>query len=354
MRIVNGKMNKTEEGVKCEMKRTNGITLIALIITIIVLLILAGVALATLTGQGNIIGNAENAVGKYNNSVSSEQQLLNEIEKYFQNYLEGENVEEDKGVPVDKTEIANNPEEHFGGYVDYTTPNGDPDVKWRIFYADEENVYLIADSFIPSGANDSMFGNYRFWLQSVDTGIIDPRITKWLSYLIDYPDSTNSNIKKVAWLLDTTVWEGYANSTYAEYAVGAPTLDLFCASYNKLHTDKQINYYPCEELYKWDPMGYNLKWSTDTDYVIDENGISGLDITNNLYATSGDKVSAMWLASPGNYLAGEYLIAVSSDGSIYFQEGSSYVCGLRPVVCLKSDVQITKKSDGTYTLSLPE
>ena len=55
------------------------------------LLILAGVALATLTGQGNIIGNAENAVDKYNNSVASEQQLLNEIEKYFQNYLGGEN-----------------------------------------------------------------------------------------------------------------------------------------------------------------------------------------------------------------------------------------------------------------------
>ena len=62
-----------------------------MVITIIVLLILAGVALATLTGQGNIIGNAENAVGKYNNSVAAEQQLLNEIEKYFQNYLEGGN-----------------------------------------------------------------------------------------------------------------------------------------------------------------------------------------------------------------------------------------------------------------------
>ena len=55
------------------------------------LLILAGVALATLTGQGNIIGNAENAVDKYNNSVAGEQQFLNEIEKYFQNYLEGGN-----------------------------------------------------------------------------------------------------------------------------------------------------------------------------------------------------------------------------------------------------------------------
>ena len=58
------------------------------------LLILAGVALATLTGQGSIIGNAENAVGKYNNSVAGEQQLLNEIEKYFEENLNYEVEEE--------------------------------------------------------------------------------------------------------------------------------------------------------------------------------------------------------------------------------------------------------------------
>ena len=57
-----------------------------MVITIIVLLILAGVALSTLTGQGNIIGNAENAVGKYNDSVADEQTLLNSLEKYLVNY----------------------------------------------------------------------------------------------------------------------------------------------------------------------------------------------------------------------------------------------------------------------------
>ena len=40
-------------------------------------------ALATLTGQGNIIGNAEKVVGEYNNSVISEQQILNETRKIF-------------------------------------------------------------------------------------------------------------------------------------------------------------------------------------------------------------------------------------------------------------------------------
>ena len=46
-------------------KRTSGITLIALIVTIIVLLILAGVTIATLTGKNrNIIASAK-CIEKY-------------------------------------------------------------------------------------------------------------------------------------------------------------------------------------------------------------------------------------------------------------------------------------------------
>ena len=41
--------------MKEKFKKTNGITLIALVITIVVLLILAGVSIATLTGEnGNV------------------------------------------------------------------------------------------------------------------------------------------------------------------------------------------------------------------------------------------------------------------------------------------------------------
>ncbi len=43
------------------MKNNNGITLIALVVTIIVLLILAGVSIAMLTGQNGILTNAKNA-----------------------------------------------------------------------------------------------------------------------------------------------------------------------------------------------------------------------------------------------------------------------------------------------------
>ncbi|MBQ9297927.1 MAG: InlB B-repeat-containing protein [Clostridia bacterium] len=71
------------------MKRTKeqGITLIALVITIIVLLILAGVVLATLTGNSSIIDNANYAVGEYSKSANADQNVLNKVEDLFAKYM---------------------------------------------------------------------------------------------------------------------------------------------------------------------------------------------------------------------------------------------------------------------------
>ena len=53
-----------KQNLKERVKEKNGITLIALVITIIVLLILAGVAIATLTGDNGILTKAQNAKEK--------------------------------------------------------------------------------------------------------------------------------------------------------------------------------------------------------------------------------------------------------------------------------------------------
>ena len=50
--------------MKTKFKNAKGITLIALVITIIVLLILAGVTIATLTGDNGILGKANEAKTK--------------------------------------------------------------------------------------------------------------------------------------------------------------------------------------------------------------------------------------------------------------------------------------------------
>ena len=60
------------------LKRKNGITLIALVITIIVLLILAGVTIATLTGENGILSQAQNAK-KVSEDAAAEEKVRVEV-----------------------------------------------------------------------------------------------------------------------------------------------------------------------------------------------------------------------------------------------------------------------------------
>ncbi len=66
-----------------KVKETKGITLIAVIITIIVLAILAGVTIASLRGKDGIINNAEKAVGKYNGKVEEETAFLASVQQWL-------------------------------------------------------------------------------------------------------------------------------------------------------------------------------------------------------------------------------------------------------------------------------
>lgn len=60
--------------------REKGITLIALIVTIIILMILAGVVVATITGNNGILNKAKFAKNKYQNSENEENNRVNSYE----------------------------------------------------------------------------------------------------------------------------------------------------------------------------------------------------------------------------------------------------------------------------------
>ena len=79
------------------MKKLNqkGITLVALVITIIVLMILAGISLSFVLGDNGILKKAQETADAYKNASQSEQQTLQNIE----NYLYSENV----GDKIQKT-----------------------------------------------------------------------------------------------------------------------------------------------------------------------------------------------------------------------------------------------------------
>lgn len=66
-------------------KKENGITLVALIITIVILLILAGVSIATLS-KTNLFGKSRNAVNAYKNSEIEQNEVLNDYEHFLNEY----------------------------------------------------------------------------------------------------------------------------------------------------------------------------------------------------------------------------------------------------------------------------
>ena len=67
-------------------RKERGITLIALVITIIVLLILAGVSIAMLTGQNGILTQAQNARNETEKASVIEQARLDILEKQTEKY----------------------------------------------------------------------------------------------------------------------------------------------------------------------------------------------------------------------------------------------------------------------------
>ena len=69
------------------MKGNKGITLIALVITIIVLLILAGVSIAMLTGDNSLLGNAQKT-GPYNDIGAAKDEIGLAFNSAMQAYYE--------------------------------------------------------------------------------------------------------------------------------------------------------------------------------------------------------------------------------------------------------------------------
>ena len=109
------------------LKREKGITLVALVVTMVVLLILAGITINILFSDNGIIKKAQEAVNKTNQAQIEEQQglqnLANQLEEYINGIGESENNEPDwdsdkvtkvvvdgKNIPVPKGYILSNAE----------------------------------------------------------------------------------------------------------------------------------------------------------------------------------------------------------------------------------------------------
>ena len=147
------------------------------------------------------------------------------------------------------------------------------------------------------------------------------------------PASWNNNERAAAWLCSPSQWTDYLDSTKATYAIGAPSVEMYVASYNDvahnngtakggLSTEYRATSVP-GYIYKIDGTEQNNGYYTNSN-TIDNTGY------NSMYAKSG---TWWWLASPSSDSSNYVCIAdYSSLGSSYYL--GTY--GLGPLVSLPS------------------
>ena len=326
------------------MKSKKGISMIVLVIIIVVVIILAAAVILSISGN-NPINNAK-------------------VANLDQTKEEGSSDDSDKDDNTSNgsaKEVADNASEYYGKTVTNYTANGVSD--WKIFHSDGTNIYLISSGYLPidkipatKGGSSIVNTNSSYpKAASLSPAVNDSNYSsgsasisnsnparKWLKSYLDSYSSSNNNMKAVAYMLDTDVWNVY-RANKAEYAIGGPTVEMLMESYSK-------------------KMGvdYQAKATSATGYPISKDGganwaysYSGMLSTSETlyvlpsYSTSGANV--MWLASPSASGGGNVLYVTCYGGVGYDYYNNTYL-GFRPVVCLNSKVSVTDNGDGSVTL----
>jgi len=358
-------------------RKQNGITLIALVITIIVLLILAGVAISMLSGENGILKQAADAKVETEEKSTLEQLKLaamaattntkhtvdettlnNELASSFGAKGTGYGIEKTgttgylvtvpatdgmqykittKGTVRERSIVeditATNYGDYIIGYKDLTNITG-TDKDWQVFYNDGENVWIIASDYVQVAdgtAGMKTSGYYAWWNSAPSNGE-------------KYP---NGNCAQA--LSTSSNWIAYLDRGLAEKAMGGPTVEMFANSYNAKYKDTINKTIELDLVTTENNKGYKIKWSTDAN---PKNTISGVTDTksNGMYIktdTPDDtgRAYAYWLASASDR-GNSQVMYVSYYKDVDFDMfNNSYCIGLRPVVCLKSDVQV--KNTGT-------
>ncbi len=84
------------------MKKAKGITLIALVVTIVILLILAGITINLLFSNGGIFKVAQDAANAWNEAIINEQESLNNLADQIENLVNGQTS---GGTPEEKSTL---------------------------------------------------------------------------------------------------------------------------------------------------------------------------------------------------------------------------------------------------------
>ena len=320
-------------------KKNSGITLVALVVTIVVLLILAGVSINLVVGQNGLINRAKEAARKTQEAAEGEQKEFDTATDYIKQTI---------GVTA-----AGITAEDYGKVV--TNYNADGKT-WEIFYADKENVYLITrescgnQSLSVAVDENSGYNGTSDFDGSEEFKKKYPAVQAgWLNKIyipsengmgiLKY-SSSYENMKCAEYLLDSSVWnQKYLDSSKADWAIGGPTLELFVEAYNKKYLNKKVKII--------EPKEYGYNWNDDL-YKSNSLGIKDDNMeSSNKSSNIFNHGYAYWIACPCSDYDGNFMRIVDYDYSCVGGGGYDFLEYIRPMVCLKSNIKLKLSLDGT-------
>ena len=364
--------------MKTKFKNAKGITLIALVITIIVLLILAGVTIATLTGDNGILNQAGKAKDKTTEAESIErvqvevagsygidgtidkEQLNKNLKNINDLFYNGKALSDSnkianlpatvtlngyyivinanggvEKIPEIIAKIRANPQAYYGKKVTNYNANGKT---YRIFYVDKDNDFKDGYNTIYLKADYSGIVSCSTSYDASKTLIkkMNPLwATKGNTVEAETTTISNENEQAAAWLCDPSKWTAYCDTDKANYAIGGPSVEMYVRSYNQTHGDDalgcqyQTNNVP-GYIYKVNNTIQNNGWNTNSD-TLDYS----MKYKSMYCGQNENKTGFWWLASP-SACNSNFVCNVDGYGAGLDSCDYSIGNGVSPLVSLKS------------------
>ena len=294
------------------MRKNKGITLIALIITIIILLILVGVSVNLLI-KGDLFGSAEKAVSGTNDKVAQEQtrvdELMGELDKVEKQQKEQEEAEKQKNLlgkrVTENTKYVSNGKTAWipkgftvsgikseqsidNGLVIYDIPEGTtPD------WSNPDSVKTKYNQFVwipvevkSTDTENSIASFYRsLWAENTATG---GERTTGLSTDYTEPDSTNDTADK------TKIADQITELTKSIYKYGGFYIGRYEAGSTTERTSSSSQ--TAEFVVQQDKYPYNyVKWGKSMSDVSE--GV--VYLCNNLYSSTNTNYGATSMLCTG-------------------------------------------------------
>ena len=367
-------------------KNSKGITLIALVITIIVLLILAGVTIATLTGDNGILNQAGKAkdktteaeaiervqvevAGSYGIDGTIDKEQLNKNLKNINGLIYNEKPLSDSNkianlpatvtlngyyivinanggvekIPEIIAKIRANPQAYYGKKVTNYNANGKT---YRIFYVDKDNdfkdgyntIYLKAD-FSGSVTCSTSYDASQTLIKRMNP----LWATKENTVAAETTTISNKNEQAAAWLCDPSKWTAYCDTDKANYAIGGPSVEMYVKSYNQAYNGiTDSNVYTLGATYRATSAPgyiYTLNGAQSTisnnDYWTGDNSLNYTRYKSMYCGQNGNKTGEWWLASPSANNS-NVVCGVNGYGAYLLGNGYDGGGGVSPLVSLKS------------------